>query len=666
MDTTAPARFYTNTRAVVITTAMLSFISSWQAAAIVLCDLASSAYYACGIAEQSVGKAAPWFILAIMIFSLALRMVFAESCTLFVRGGVYRTVKAALGKQTAKVAVSAILFDYILTGPISAVSAAHYLAKFLNQSFVSLGYGYIQLPEWTIILIAATIIAYFWRNNIIGIHESSTKSLRIVQLTTVMIVLLIGWSLVTLALHPQPLPPFTPRIQPHALGWLSFWRGLELVPSVALAIALGHSLLAMSGEEALSQVYRELAAPKIRNLRRAALIIFAYSFLLTGVVSLFSVMLIPDAVRPEYNENLLSGLTMFLAGPELARLCMQAFVVTVGILILSGACNTAIVGGNGALNRLAEDSILPQWLRRPHGRYGTTSRTIHIFSAAQIVIVIASRGDVYLLGEAYAFGVLWCFVFQTLAVLVLRFRDRREREYRVPLNLTIGRTEWPIGIGLILACLLVLALTNFTTKTTATTYGLLFTGTCFIGLTISERINRRHADVRTAHLEQVNLAHAPQATADACGLVHEHRILCAVRDPNNLVHLAKLAKRIDPQHTDLVTVSVKQGDAPIGGSIDALPLEEQRIITSIVATAERYGVPVVPLLIPADDPVYAIAKAAFDLQCDEIVVGRSGKSRPEIQLEKLAIAWGHVSAEHPRPITMYVIWPQNELKFQLG
>src|SRR5271169_3425955 len=115
----------------VATTAMLSFISFWRAAAIVLNDLASSAYYAGGEAEQFIGKTAPWFILAIMLFSYAVRAVYVESCSMFVRGGVYRVVKEALGGTLAKFSVSALMFDYVLTGPISGVSAGQYLAGLL-------------------------------------------------------------------------------------------------------------------------------------------------------------------------------------------------------------------------------------------------------------------------------------------------------------------------------------------------------------------------------------------------------------------------------------------------------------------------------------------------------------------------------------------------------
>src|SRR6185436_6323130 len=120
-------------RIVVASTVMLTFISFWRAAAIVLNDMGSSAFYAGAIAEQAVGKAAPWFVLGVMFFALAVRAVYVESGSMFVRGGVYRVVKEALGGNLAKISVSALIFDYILTGPISGVSAGHYIVGLVND-----------------------------------------------------------------------------------------------------------------------------------------------------------------------------------------------------------------------------------------------------------------------------------------------------------------------------------------------------------------------------------------------------------------------------------------------------------------------------------------------------------------------------------------------------
>src|SRR6202451_3798359 len=120
-------------RIVVATSVMLTFISYWRAAAVILNDLGSSAFYAGGIAEQAIGKSSPWFVLGVMLFAFAVRAVYVESCSMFVRGGVYRVVKEALGGTLAKLSVSALMFDYILTGPVSGVSAGQYITSLLNE-----------------------------------------------------------------------------------------------------------------------------------------------------------------------------------------------------------------------------------------------------------------------------------------------------------------------------------------------------------------------------------------------------------------------------------------------------------------------------------------------------------------------------------------------------
>src|SRR3954471_1876030 len=119
---------------VVVSSVMFTFISFWRTAAVVLCDMSSTVYYVGAIVENEIGKAAPWVILAVLLFSYAMRAVYIESCALFVRGGVYRIVKEALGGFWAKAAVSALLFDYVLTGPISGVSAGQYIVGLILET----------------------------------------------------------------------------------------------------------------------------------------------------------------------------------------------------------------------------------------------------------------------------------------------------------------------------------------------------------------------------------------------------------------------------------------------------------------------------------------------------------------------------------------------------
>src|SRR5213596_3544073 len=161
---------------IVATSVMLSFISFWRAAAIVLNDLGSSAYYVGGIAEKAVGRAAPWFILGVMLFSYAVRAVYIESCAMFTRGGIYRVVKEAMGGTMAKLSVSALIFDFILTGPISGVSAGQYIVGLVAQVATFAGHPWQPgVDETNHFAAAIAILAtlYFWWRNIKGIHESS-------------------------------------------------------------------------------------------------------------------------------------------------------------------------------------------------------------------------------------------------------------------------------------------------------------------------------------------------------------------------------------------------------------------------------------------------------------------------------------------------------------
>src|SRR5262245_31437476 len=327
-------------RVVVATTVLLSFITFWRAAAIVLNDMGSTAFYIGGIVEQALGKSAPWFILGIMLFSYVVRAVYIESSAMFVRGGVYRVVKEAMGGTLAKLSVSALLFDYVLTGPISGVSAGRYIVGLVNDLLSRASSG-LHLPEGqTAAAIAILVTVYFWWRNTRGIHESSDDALKIMYVTTVMVVILIAWCTFTLVKQGGTMPPLPSaqsiKFSGDAIGWLkgTVWPSFT---AIAILIGFGHSILAMSGEESLAQVYREIERPKVKNLQRAGMVIFIYSLVFTALVSFFAVALIPDAVRPQFYDNLISGLAMHMSGPVPLRLVFQAVVVFVGFLMLAGA-----------------------------------------------------------------------------------------------------------------------------------------------------------------------------------------------------------------------------------------------------------------------------------------------------------------------------------------
>ena len=732
---------------IVVSSVMFTFISYWRTAAVVLCDLASTVYYIGGIVENSIGPAAPWFILAVMLFSYAVRSVYIESCSLFVRGGVYRVVKEAMGGILGKFSVSALMFDYILTGPISAVSAGQYIMGLLLQFLRIVAPGFSdslgisaeaedEVKRWGAVLLAILVTLYFFRQNLLGIHESSDKALKIMIATTIMAIIILAWCGVSLAMkgaandvpwkpdlspkwqhaEVEPDPTANPgrftaeetkvwqrdparsdglkpeldddgnpkprlnealhkvgfEVQDDPLGFLAFtgmgdW--LRAIAAFGLLLAFAHSILAMSGEETLAQVYREVEAPKMLNFKKAAFIVFVYSMVLTAGISFLAVLIIPEEVRMKYYaENLISGLARHVVGPDLLKLFLEGFVVIIGFLILAGAVNTAIIGSNGVLNRVAEDGVLPDWFLKPHATYGTTYRLLLLITGLQIAVILFSHGDMIVLGEAYAFGVVWSFTFKALAMVVLRFKDPRPREYRVPFNLKVGATEIPLGLMAIFLVLLMAALLNLFTKPVATVAGLTFALIFFVIFLLSEwQHERRKKGAHHKHIEQFNQASEEQVSLKSLHLVNPYRKLVAIRSTQNLFMLEKALADTDPELTDVIVMTAKQ--TPKGeANLDMAELDayDRELMSAVVDRAELSGKVVHPLVVPTNNPVYALLRTARDLNVHELVIGASNIFTADEQLDQVSLLWINLHEGHAAPLTVRILSKDRDLTFDRG
>jgi amino acid transporter len=664
-------------RLVVASSVMLSFISFWRAAAIVLNDLGSSAFYAGGISEQLIGKSAPWFIIGVVLFSRAVRAVYVESCSMFTRGGVYRVVKEALGGTFAKLSVSALMFDYILTGPISGVSAGQYIAGLLNQlvivgvdhhwlpsAFIGPHHQVLQLPvDFVSAGLAVVVTIYYWWQNLKGLEESSDKALQVMKITTVMVIILLLWGFYTVFHVGAHLPPFpspsTLHFSPDALGFLNHTHYTEMLGLFGIVMAFGHSVLAMSGEETLAQVNREIEHPKLKNLKRAAIVITIYSVCFTGLATLLAGMLIPDAVRvPIYKDNLIAGLAMYMAGPQILRIVFRVFVVIVGFLILSGAVNTSMIGSTGVLMRVAEDGVLTDWFRKPNRRFGTSYRIINLVAILQLLTIVASRGNVITLGEAYAFGVIWSFTFNALAMLVLRWKYKGERGWKVPPNIRIAGTEIPFGLIFVFMALLSTALVNLFTKSVATISGVAFTAIFFIIFTISEKHNHRRRGLADSHLrEHFQLEHEDTIGREVLQ-IRSGCLMVTMRDAANPFALKWALARTDTEEQDVVVLTARMvgfgGPELLDASEQSFSEHEQMLFTKAVSVAESFGKHVNLLVVPAGDIFTALVQTANSLEASTVVSGISSKMTPQEQAYYVGQAW-EALPEPKRQFTFNVV-----------
>ena len=349
---------------------------------------------------------------------------------------------------------------------------------------------------------------------------------------------------------------------------------------------------------------------------------------------------------------------MSVVGPKWARLALHGLVVVVGFLILSGSANTAIVGCNGVLSRVAEDGVLPEWVLKPHPTHGTTYRLLNLIVGLQLFTIVVSHGDVILLGEAYAFGVIWSFVFMALAMLFLRFKRPGERPFMVPGNLKVDEVNWPIGIALIFLVLLAAASVNLLSKPVATISGGIFSATLFATLMGSQAYLKKHGEEPkegAPRLEEFNVEKAESFSADALKLEKPDRTLVGVRSNRSLDMLKQYLAEVDPAKTDVVVVaaddaSPRRASAPMPGLSHA----DQILLSEVVKIAEEVGKPVHPLVVPTDDPFHALTRIARSIGARELILGASKRMKTKSQLDRVEKAWDAQADGRPQPLTVRV------------
>ncbi|MDP9263700.1 MAG: APC family permease, partial [Acidobacteriota bacterium] len=374
---------------------------------------------------------------------------------------------------------------------------------------------------------------------------------------------------------------------------------------------------------------------------------------------------------PENKDNLLGTLTMYLLGPPLLKLFFRAFVVIVGFLMLSGAINTSIVGSNGVLNRVSEDGVLTDWFRKPHKKYGTSYRILNLVVGLQLFTILVSRGDVYVLGEAYAFGVIWSFTFNSFSMLVLRFKYKGERGWKVPPNITIGGVEIPLGLASVFLVLFSTAVVNLFTKSVATIAGVIFTGVLFVIFTASEHVNRRKLLASGAQMkEHFQLQQEETVQREHLG-IRPGNILVTVRDYNTLNHLKWVLERTDTKEQDVVVLAARMVPETGAGEY-ALTTEqifsdyEQLLFSRATSVAENFGKHISLLVVPARDIWTAIVQTANSLESSAVVAGLSSKMGSAEQSFRLGRAW-ELMPEPKRQFVLQIVHPDMTAEtFRMG
>jgi hypothetical protein len=294
---------------------------------------------------------------------------------------------------------------------------------------------------------------------------------------------------------------------------------------------------------------------------------------------------------------------------------------------------------------------------------------LNLVVGLQLLTIILSRGDIFVLGEAYAFGVMWSFSMKGLAVLVLRYKQPGKRDFRVPLNFKVGNVEIPVGLGLITLVLIALSVMNLFTKQVATIAGVAFTIIFFTVFEISEKITLKHG-AKHQELDMFNLESDGELTPAALG-VRPGNALVMIRNSNTLYNLGAVLDRVNPRQQDVVVLHLRVLSRAGSGSNelaqeDLFGVNEQELFTRALSLAEKRGKSIHLAVAPATEKWEGILRAAQSLQSTTIALGMSSWRAVVDEARIAGLAWEALAEPRPQ-LTLEIYSPGgHEHIFYLG
>ncbi len=564
--------------------------------AVVFCDIGTSVYYVPGILYAQVGEAAPLFVLATTFGFLLLAAKYVEICWRNPEGGGVVTVATkAFDPRWGCFGGMLITVDYFLTSAISSVSGMNYLASL----FAAVDPHIIALSIGTLVLLAAI--------NVVGIRESAILSLVMAGCALLVDCVVIGvtwWSI-----GPPQWQAIAAHLSMHA----------TLSPGMLL-VGFAGAWLAFSGLESISQLSPAMREPVRRSAGRGMTLVIGSVLVTSPLLTLFSIALLPAAIKAHESERFISELGVMWGGLPVKI----AVVVTASVLLLFAA-NTAIIGGYHVFLALARQGYFPTFLTARNRRFGTPHWAILIATVVPVLVVYCTAGNLRLLGEMYAFGLLGAFVLSSLGVDTLRWREGQR-----------GPWFW-VGV-LTTAMVLVSWCVNLVTKQLATIFG---GGLTLFGMAIAltaqqkrfQEVFYRVPLVRRRTAERIDEAH--EVTEDVPELIslsdaqvlrrlYPSRTLVALRGPNaSLVSEAILRERGRGGKTVYAIYVEERPGLFVGGAATEPDAEGRDTLLAASRVAQAEGATLVPIWTISYSAAEGIARAARELGVDTVMMGVS-------------------------------------------
>ena len=375
--------------------------------AVVFADIGTSIYYVPGILYGTVGKLAGFFVFLTMTVFILLTFKYVEVTYRFPQGGGVVTVAAkALNHWFGALGGMFILVDYFLTAAISCLSGMLYLSVVLPILGPQTSFLGLSITVWITLVILVLLGILNW----VGVSESAR-----VSMVGAMIAFASDLAILVTVFTHIPFSEFLSLFPQMFSG-----KALTLI---TLLVGFAGSFLAFSGLESISQLSPVMKLPRRKVGKMALFLVILTVGLTSPLLTMLSTLLLPHAAA----DPVLSSQIISLLGGHWGSMVLQTEVAISASALLVFASNTAIIGSYHVFLALSRMEFFPQIILKRNALRGTPHYSIALATIIPMLVLVAVRGDINILGDMYAFGLLGAFSLTCLGMDIVRYRARKFR-----------------------------------------------------------------------------------------------------------------------------------------------------------------------------------------------------------------------------------------------
>jgi amino acid transporter len=375
--------------------------------AVVFADIGTSIYYVPGILYGTVGKLAGFFVFLTIAVFILLSVKYVEVTYRFPQGGGVVTVAAkAINRWFGVLGGMFILVDYFLTAAISCLSGMLYLSLVVPVIGPQATFLGLSITLWITLVVLVLLGILNW----VGVSESAKVSM-------VGAMIAFGSDLAIL------VTVFTHISFSQFLGLFpAMFSGRALTP-ITILVGFAGSFLAFSGLESISQLAPVMKLPRSVVGKIALFLVVLTVGLTSPLLTTLSTLLLPQAAA----DPVLSSQLISLLGGKWGGAFLQTEVAVSASALLVFASNTAIIGSYHVFLALSRMEFFPAFILQRNKLRGTPHYSILLATLIPMMVLVAVAGNINVLGDMYAFGLLGAFTLTCIGMDIVRYRDRQAR-----------------------------------------------------------------------------------------------------------------------------------------------------------------------------------------------------------------------------------------------